>query len=45
MLLGHDSTLKGYDGPGTTLVNELNFVINRARGAGSLDLLTSSPAC
>ena len=29
-VLGHDSAMCGYAGPGTTWINETNFVINRA---------------
>ena len=35
-VLGHDSALKGYTGPRTTLANEMNFVMNRAPGTGSI---------
>ena len=35
-VLGHNSALKGYTGPGTTLANEINFVMNYAPGAGSI---------
>ena len=36
VLLGHDSALLGYAGPGTTWANEMNFVMNHAPGAGSI---------
>ena len=29
-ILGHDSALQGYIGPGTTWANEMNFVMNHA---------------
>ena len=35
-VLGHNSALKGYTGPGTTWADEMNFVLNHAPGAGSL---------
>ena len=35
-VLGHDSALKGYTGPGTTWANEMNFMVNHASGAGSI---------
>ena len=35
-VLGHDSALKGYTGPGTTWANEMNFVMNLAPGTGSI---------
>ena len=34
-VLGHDSALQGYTGPGTTWANEMNFVMNLTPGAGS----------
>ena len=34
--LGHDSALQGHTGPGTTWANEMNFVMERAPGAGSI---------
>ena len=45
-VLGHDSALLGYTRPGTTWANEMNFVMNHAPSAGSIDhdILTSSPA-
>ena len=36
-ILGHDSALYGYTGQGTILANEMNFVMNHATGAGSID--------
>ena len=39
-VLGQDSALLGYAGLETIWVN---FVVNHAPGAGSLDLLASSP--
>ena len=33
-VLGHDSALQGYTGPGTVWVNEMNFGMNHAPGAG-----------
>ena len=33
-VLGHDSALQGYTGPGTTWVNEVNFVV-KVTGCGS----------
>ena len=43
-VLGHDSALSGYTGPGTTWANEMNFGMEHAPGAGSLlDMLTCSP--
>ena len=41
-VLGHDSAL--YTGKGTTLANEINFVVNPQVRDHSLNLLTSSPA-
>ena len=35
-VLGHDSALQGYTGPGTTQANEMNFVMNHAPDAGSI---------
>ena len=35
-VLGHNSTLEGYTGPGTTWVNEMNSVRNHASGARSI---------
>ena len=35
VVLGHDSALRGYIGPGTTWANEMNVHMNRAPGAGS----------
>ena len=35
-VLGHDSELEGYTGPGTTWDNELNFVRNHALCAGTV---------
>ena len=35
-VLAHDSALYGYIGSGTTWVNEMNFVMNHAPGAGSI---------
>ena len=32
-VLGHDSALLGYTGPGTTWVNEMNSAMNHAPGA------------
>ena len=44
-VLGHDSALSGYTGPGTTWVNGINFVMNHALAQDrSLDLMVSSPA-
>ena len=44
-VLSHDSTLRGYAGPGTTWANEMNFVTNHALVQDrSLDLLSSSSA-
>ena len=34
-ILGHDSALQGYTGPGTTLGNGMNFCMNHAPDAGS----------
>ena len=34
VVLGHDSSLKGCTGPGTTWGNEVNFGMNHASGAG-----------
>ena len=34
---GHDSALQGYAWPGTTWDNEMNFGMNHAPGAGSID--------
>ena len=34
-VLGHDSALYGYIGPGTIWDNEMNFLMNYATGAGS----------
>ena len=33
-VLGHDSALSGYTGPGKIWANEMNFVVNHAPGAG-----------
>ena len=33
-VLGHESALSGYTGPGTTWANEKNFVLNHGPGAG-----------
>ena len=33
-VLGHDSVLWGYSGPGTTKANEIDFSVNHAPGAG-----------
>ena len=45
-VLGHDSALQGYFGPGTNWANEMNFVMNHPLVQDrSLDLLTSSPVC
>ena len=33
-VLGHNSTLLDYTGPGTTWANEMNFVMIHAPGAG-----------
>ena len=44
-VLGYDSAMEGYAGPGTTWANEMNFVMNHAPGARLFDLLTSNPAC
>ena len=41
-ILGHESTLYGYTGHGTTWANEMNFVLNHAPGAGSI--VTCRPA-
>ena len=35
-ILGHDSALYGYTGPGTTWVNEMSFVMKHAPSAGSI---------
>ena len=35
-VLGHDSALKGYTGPGKTWANEMKFVMNHAPGGGSI---------
>ena len=35
-VLGHDSALQGYTGPGATLANEMKFVMNYTPGAGSI---------
>ena len=35
-VLGYDFALQGYTGQGSTCVNEMNFVINHAPGAGSI---------
>ena len=35
-VLGHDSALQGCTGQGTTWVNEMNFVMDHAPGAGSI---------
>ena len=35
-VLGHDSVLQGYTGPETIWANEINFVMNRTSGAGSI---------
>ena len=35
-VLGHDSALSGYTGPGATWTNEIKFVMNHAPGAGSI---------
>ena len=42
-VLGHDSALQGYTGPGTTCANEVNFVAILVQD-WLLDMLTSSPA-
>ena len=43
--LGHDSVLLGYTGPGTTWVNDKDFVLyNTLVQDRLLDLLASSPA-
>ena len=36
-IVDHDSTLKGYAGPGTTWAIEMNFVMNHVTGAGLRD--------
>ena len=36
IVLGHDSALEGYTGPGTTWVDEMNFGMNHVPGAGSM---------
>ena len=36
VVLGDDSALHGYTGPGTTWANEMNFGIKHAPGAGSI---------
>ena len=44
-VLGHDSALVRYTGPGTTWANEMKCFMNHTPGArSSLDLLASSPA-
>ena len=48
--LGHDSVLLGFTRPGTAWVNEMNFEMNHAPGAGSItqsvDLQSSElPLC
>ena len=35
---GHDSALYGYTRSGTTSADEVNFVMNHARGAGSISI-------
>ena len=35
-VLGHDSALQGYTGPGTAWSNGMNFVTNHAPGAESI---------
>ena len=35
-VLGHDSALYRYTGPGTTWANGINIVMNHASGAGSI---------
>ena len=35
-VLGHDSALVGYTGPGTTWADGMNFGMNIAPGAGSI---------
>ena len=34
-VLGHDSALKGYAGQETIWANEMNFVMNHARGSST----------
>ena len=42
-VLGHDFALEGYQytGPGTTWSNEMNVVMNHAKGAGSIARLVN----
>ena len=46
-VLGQDSALQGYTGPGTNWANEMNFGMNHASGAGSVasvDLQSCTPS-
>ena len=37
VVLGHNSALYDYNRLGTIWVNEMNFIVNHAPGAGSID--------
>ena len=37
VVIGHYSALQGYTGSGTTWAEEMNFVMNHAPDAGSID--------
>ena len=39
-VLGHDSAVKDYTGPGTTKANEMKYVMNHAFGAARIDYST-----
>ena len=36
VFIGNDSAVYGYPGPGTTLANDMIFVMNHAPGSGSI---------